>query len=83
MVNRQPAAAAIHKVGQIHDHSSVLPGHRYNLGGVEDGERLGEKNAHYCEFAFEIISSLVTFVFCVDNKIVADNELQRLLYGEV
>ena len=27
----------------------------YNLGGVtSDGERLGEKNAHYCEFAFEV-----------------------------
>ena len=27
----------------------------YNLGGVtSDGERMGEKNAHYCEFAFEV-----------------------------
>jgi len=40
----------------------------YNAMGVsDDGEHLGEKQAHYCEFAFEIISAFITFWFCVSS----------------
>jgi len=43
----------------------------YNAMGVsDDGEHLGEKQAHYCEFAFEIISAFITFWFCVSLELL-------------
>jgi hypothetical protein len=42
----------------------------YNgMGVTEDGERRGEKQAHFCEFSFEIISAGITFWFCVSQYI--------------
>ena len=42
----------------------------YNgMGRDEDGDMRGEVPAHYCEFVFNIISSLITFVFVMDNKV--------------
>jgi len=53
----------------------------YNLSGwTKDGDSKGEQNAHYLEFAFGIISSLVTFWFVVDNKLLADARLAELMY---
>jgi len=55
----------------------------YNgMGVTADGGRLGEKPAHYCEFTFEIISALITFWFCLDNKFVADREIDEIMYGD-
>ena len=55
----------------------------YNLMGrdPETGDMVGEVLSHYCEFAFEILSSMVAFGFCMDNKLVADSEIQQILYG--
>ena len=47
----------------------------YNL--MENGEKL----AHYCEFIFEILSALILFWFCIDNKIIADAEVDEIMYG--
>eukprot|EP00614_Pseudopedinella_elastica_P022314 CAMPEP_0172628868 /NCGR_PEP_ID=MMETSP1068-20121228/164332_1 /TAXON_ID=35684 /ORGANISM="Pseudopedinella elastica, Strain CCMP716" /LENGTH=262 /DNA_ID=CAMNT_0013439229 /DNA_START=121 /DNA_END=909 /DNA_ORIENTATION=- len=53
----------------------------YNGMGIdEDGERKGEKSAHDCEFAFEIISAFVTFWFCVENKCSADREMKAIMF---
>ena len=54
----------------------------YNLlGRREDGDMEGEVPAHYFEFFFEIISSLIAFWFCMDNKNVAEKEIGLILYG--
>ena len=42
---------------------------------------VGEVPAHFCEFVFEIISSLIVFWFCMDNKFVADKEIGAIMYG--
>jgi hypothetical protein len=52
------------------------------MGTSDDGERLGEKPAHYCEFAFEIISAVVTFLFCIDSKFVIDHEIDSILFTD-
>jgi hypothetical protein len=55
----------------------------YNLlGRLDDGDMRGEVPAHYFEFAFEILSSLIAFWFCMDNKNVADEEIGSILYGQ-
>ena len=41
-----------------------------------------EEYAHYWEFSFNIISSMVTFWFCMDNRFVAEMEVGQILYGE-
>ncbi|CAB9504015.1 expressed unknown protein [Seminavis robusta] len=54
----------------------------YNLmGRTSDGDMRGEVLAHYCEFIFEIISSLIAFFFCLENKFIADKEIGFILYG--
>jgi hypothetical protein len=55
----------------------------YNGRGVDaqTGERRGEKDAHYCEFLFEIISATITFYFCISSKSAADREVRRIMYG--
>ena len=55
----------------------------YNIfGQTEKGDMAGEKAAHYFEFSFEIMSALITFWFCVDNKFVADREISEIMYGD-
>ena len=54
----------------------------YNgLGENKEGDMRGEVSAHYCEFTFQIISSLITFWFTLDNMFIADDELAQILYG--
>jgi len=55
----------------------------YNLSGwTPTGDSKGEQMAHYLEFAFGIISSLITFWFAIDNKLLADGRLAELMYGQ-
>jgi len=55
----------------------------YNGMGVDpDGERPGEQAAHYCEFGFEILSASVTFWFCMDNKICADEQVLLIMLSD-
>eukprot|EP00586_Coscinodiscus_wailesii_P017693 CAMPEP_0172504032 /NCGR_PEP_ID=MMETSP1066-20121228/174744_1 /TAXON_ID=671091 /ORGANISM="Coscinodiscus wailesii, Strain CCMP2513" /LENGTH=266 /DNA_ID=CAMNT_0013280025 /DNA_START=334 /DNA_END=1135 /DNA_ORIENTATION=+ len=55
----------------------------YNgMGRTEDGDMVGEVASHYCEFAFEVVSSGIVFWFCMDNKVVADEEIGLILYGK-
>ena len=56
----------------------------YNLMGYnqETGDMVGEPLGHFFEFAFEIISSLIAFWFCMDNKYIADKEIGLILYGK-
>jgi hypothetical protein len=55
----------------------------YNgMGVTPSGDKVGERLAHYCEFTFEIISALITFWFCVDNKFIADREIDQIMYGD-
>jgi len=40
-----------------------------------------EQTAHYFEFTFGILSSFVTFWFCMDNRFEAEKEIMLILYG--
>jgi len=40
-----------------------------------------ERTAHFFEFAFGILSSFVTFWFCMDNRFEAEKEIMLILYG--
>jgi uncharacterized membrane protein len=54
----------------------------YNgMGRTDDGEMIGEVPAHFLEFTFGIISSLIAFAFCMDNKFVCKKEIGQILYG--
>ena len=54
----------------------------YNgMGTTDDGEMIGEVPAHFLEFSFGIISSLINFAFCMDNKFVCKKEIGAILYG--
>lgn len=55
----------------------------YNLMGhdEETGDMIGEVPGHFLEFAFEVVSSLIAFWFCMDNKAIADKEIGMILYG--
>jgi len=54
----------------------------YNgMGETENGEMVGEVPAHYLEFTFGIISSLIAFWFVMDNKFVCGKEIGQILYG--
>ena len=54
----------------------------YNgMGRTDDGDMKGEVPAHYLEFSFEIISSLIAFWFCMDNKFICGKEIGAILYG--
>mmetsp|Transcript_11010 Transcript_11010/g.24288 ORF Transcript_11010/g.24288 Transcript_11010/m.24288 type:complete len:305 (-) Transcript_11010:379-1293(-) len=54
----------------------------YNgMGKTESGDMVGEVPAHYLEFTFGIISSLIAFWFCMDNKIMCGKEIGEILYG--
>ena len=55
----------------------------YNGFGVdEDGEKRGEVPAHYLEFVFEAMSGAITVWFCLDNKTMADREVNELMWVE-
>jgi len=51
----------------------------YNGMGWVGNESNGEVAAHYCEFAFAIISAGITFWFTMDNKIIADTQIRSLV----
>ncbi|KAL7448867.1 hypothetical protein ACHAWC_000990 [Mediolabrus comicus] len=54
----------------------------YNgMGKTDSGEMIGEVPAHFLEFTFGIISSLIAFAFCMDNKFVCKKEIGEILYG--
>mmetsp|Transcript_16688 Transcript_16688/g.25317 ORF Transcript_16688/g.25317 Transcript_16688/m.25317 type:complete len:305 (-) Transcript_16688:71-985(-) len=54
----------------------------YNgMGRTDNGEMIGEVPAHFLEFTFGIISSLIGFAFCMDNKFVCKKEIGQILYG--
>lgn len=50
----------------------------YNLLGGPSGGA-GEQIAHYFEFVFEILSAIISFLFCMDNKLMCDDTLRQLL----
>ncbi|KAL9180478.1 hypothetical protein ACHAXT_010931 [Thalassiosira profunda] len=54
----------------------------YNgMGKDSDGDMAGEVPAHYLEFTVGIISSLIAFCFCLDNKFVCAKEIGEILFG--
>ena len=54
----------------------------YNgMGRTEDGDMIGEVPAHFLEFTFGVISSLIGFAFCMDNTFVCKEEIGQILYG--
>eukprot|EP00966_Prymnesium_polylepis_P230919 5343962-Prymnesium_polylepis.3 len=55
----------------------------YNgMGETEDGDKVGEKAAHYFEFIFEMISAAITFWFCMDNRLRCDTMRFALMLAE-
>lgn len=55
----------------------------YNgMGETDDGDKVGEKPAHYCEFIFEILSAGVTFWYCMNNKATCDRDIEQILYSQ-
>jgi hypothetical protein len=56
----------------------------YNgMGETADGDHVGEKAAHYFEFIFEMISSAITFWFCMDNRLRCDTMRFALMLADV
>ena len=49
----------------------------YN-SGLPDAERV----AHYFEFTFAVLSSFVTFWFCLDNRAMGEEEVLCIMYGD-
>ena len=55
----------------------------YNgFGTTPDGHKVGEVLAHFCEFSFEVFSSLTLVWFALNNMHIADQELVRILFGD-
>merc|ERR1719253_1426885 len=53
----------------------------YNmLDGPSGGP--GERIAHYFEFSFEILSALISFSFCMDNKLLCDRKIRQILVSQ-
>ena len=48
-----------------------------------EGNAIGESNTHYLEFSFEILSSIITFSFCMDSKLLGDAAIKDLLIAKV
>jgi hypothetical protein len=57
----------------LKQHQNQLDVHNNN-----SGEPLG----HFLEFIFEIVSSSIAFLFCMDNKFIADQEISIILYSQ-
>jgi hypothetical protein len=54
----------------------------YNgFGRDPNGGMRGEVSAHYCEFTFGVVSSLITCWFTLDNMLTAEEELSKIFYG--
>ena len=41
-----------------------------------------ETTAHYFEFIFAVLSSFVTFWFCLDNRAIGEEEILCIMYGD-
>ena len=56
----------------------------YNgMGKDADGGMRGEKDAHFFEFTFTILSAIVSYWFCMDNKQFCDKQFETLMYGSI
>eukprot|EP00854_Cymbomonas_tetramitiformis_P004366 gene4366-5372_t len=54
----------------------------YNLSGwTSDGDSKGEQIAHYMEFLFNVMSSIIIFWFTMDNRFCAEKRMQQLMYS--
>jgi hypothetical protein len=54
------------------------PQNQLDVHNNNSGEPLG----HFLEFIFEIVSSSIAFLFCMDNKFIADQEISIILYSQ-
>jgi len=53
----------------------------YNwYGKTPNGDMVGEAAAHYFEFVFEIVSSMIVFWFTIDGKVMVDKEIEGIFY---
>eukprot|EP00667_Euglena_gracilis_P012146 EG_transcript_12446 len=47
----------------------------WNLMRTEEGEQI----AHYLEFSLDLFGAITTFMFCIDNKLLADRWIKVIL----